>query len=171
MRDRGVSLPITALHHHLPCLNARWRGLRLVAHHHSALEREMEGLCCLATALQLTPLPPPSLKREMEGLFCPPPPPLPLSNARRRGVVAHHRPQFTPPPPHSLECEMEAITIPPSFKSDTLGGWHHHPTSLTQMRPGGHTCPPPSSRSLERNTDLDTYVFDYFMKLYSHIKL
>src|SRR6266511_3206885 len=82
-------------------------------------------------------------------------------SCRYRGLVAHHRPFL----------KMEAITIPPSFKSDTLGGWHHHPTSLTQMRPGGHTCPPPSSRSLERDTDLDTYVFDYFMKLYSHIKL
>src|SRR6266545_5213888 len=166
MRDRGVSLPTTALHHHLPCLNARRRGLRLVAHHHSALERETEGLCCPATALQLTPPPPPSLERETEGPCCPPPP-LPHSNVRWRGIVAHHRPQFTPPPPHSLEREMEAITIPPSFKSDTLGSWHHHPTSLTQMRPGGHTCPPPSSHSLEHDTDLDTYVFDYFMKLYS----
>src|SRR6266540_4591347 len=92
-------------------------------------------------------------------------------SCRYRGLVAHHHPQFTPPPPHSLEREMEAITIPPSFKSDTLGSWHHHPTSLTQMQPGGHTCPPPSSHSLECDTDLDTYVFDYFMKLYSHIKL
>src|SRR6266542_4542439 len=47
----------------------------------SSLERETEGPCCLATALQLTPPPSPSLKHETEGLFCPPPPPLPLSNA------------------------------------------------------------------------------------------
>src|SRR6266511_3484172 len=154
MRDGGALLPTTttpssleretegpcclatALQHPLPRSNARWRG-SFAHHHHPFLTRTRDGGALLPS--HRPPTPPPSLKCEMEGLFCPPPPPLPLSNARRRGVVAHHRPQFTPPPPHSLEREMEAITIPPSFKSDTLGGWHHHSTPLTQLRPGGHT--------------------------------
>src|SRR6266545_1872390 len=114
MRDRGVSLPTTALHHHLPCSNARWRGLRLVAHHHSTLEREMEGLCCPATALQFTPPPPPSLERETEGPCCPPPP-LPHEHETEGPCCLATALQLTPPPPPSLKRELEGILA------------HHHP--------------------------------------------
>jgi len=117
-----LTLPQAKQPHHLSVAWTWDRGAILPTSTTSttSLARTRDGGALLPTTT--TTMTPPSLERKTEGLYCPPQPqpllwPLPCSNARRRGAIAHNH-NHNPNPNPSLARTWDVGAL--------IAHHHHH---------------------------------------------